>query len=90
LKELPSVIKNSIEAYIGCLSGAAMRSEYIETIEVAGFQEVSILEETTFPIKFMLNDPTANAIVQSLRIPLQDLNEVAESVVSIKVRALKP
>jgi len=28
LKELPDFIKNSIEAYIGCLSGAIMRDEY--------------------------------------------------------------
>ncbi len=28
LKELPEHIKNSIEAYIGCLSDAIMRDEY--------------------------------------------------------------
>ena len=36
LKELPDFIKNSIEAYIGCLSGAIMRDEYIGAIEAAG------------------------------------------------------
>lgn len=49
LKELPDVITNSIEAYIGCISGAIMKDEYIKTIQDAGFQDVRILDETYFP-----------------------------------------
>jgi len=29
VKELPEFIKNSIEAYVGCLSGAIMKDRYI-------------------------------------------------------------
>jgi len=35
LRELPKVIKESIEAYIGCLSGAIMKEEYLQKIEAA-------------------------------------------------------
>ena len=90
LKELPDFIKKSIEAYIGCLSGAIMRDEYIGTIKAAGFQEVSIIDETSFPIEGIANDPTAKAIIESLEIPPEKMKEVAGSVISIKVNGVKP
>jgi SAM-dependent methyltransferase len=90
LKELPEFIKNSIEAYIGCLSGAIMRDEYIEAIKAAGFQGVSIIDETSFPIDGFINDPTAKAIINSLGIRPETVNEVARSVISLKVNGVKP
>ncbi len=90
LKELPDFIKNSIEAYIGCLSGAMMRDEYLGAIKAAGFQEVSIVDETSFPIKWLANDPTAKTIIENLEIPAKEIEEVASSVISLKVYGIKP
>ena len=90
LKELPDFIKNSIEAYIGCLSGAIKKDEYLDAIKAAGFQEVSIIGETSFPIECMANDPTAKAIIKNLEIPPEEIKEVAGSVTSIKVYGVKP
>uniref|UniRef100_A0A7V0Z774 Arsenite methyltransferase n=1 Tax=candidate division WOR-3 bacterium TaxID=2052148 RepID=A0A7V0Z774_UNCW3 len=77
LKELPDFIKNSIEAYIGCLSGAIMKDEYIKTIKEAGFQDVKIIDETHFPIECMANDPTAKAIMENMKIPPEKISEIA-------------
>ena len=90
LKELPDFIKNSIEAYIGCLSGAIMRDEYLGAIKAAGFQEVGIVDETSFPIDCMANDPTAKAIIDNLVIPVEEVADLAKSVISIKVHGVKP
>ena len=90
VQELPDFIKNSVEAYVGCLSGAIMRDEYIEAIEASGFQEVKIIEETSFLIEFMANDPTAKAIMENLGVPLEQVKEVGDSVASIKVHGVKP
>ncbi len=90
LKELPDFIKDSIEAYIGCLSGAIMRDEYLEAIKTAGFQEVGIVDETFFPIEGMANDPTAKAIIKNLEIPMEEVKEATNSVASIKVYGVKP
>ncbi len=90
LKEPPDVIKHSIEAYVGCLSGAMMRDEYLGTIKEAGFQDVRIIDETVFPIECMANDPTAKAFVENLNIPLEKLEGIANSVISIKVYGVKP
>ncbi len=90
LKELPDFIKNSVEAYIGCLSGAILRDEYIGAIKAAGFQKVRIIDEKSFPIECMANDPTAKAIVENVNISPDKVKEVASSVTSIKVYAVKP
>ncbi|MDH5386776.1 MAG: arsenite methyltransferase [Candidatus Aminicenantes bacterium] len=90
LKELPDFIKSSIEAYIGCLSGAIMRDEYIGAVRAAGFQQVRIIDEASFPVEFLANDPTAKAIIEDLNLPPEKVKEVASSIVSIKVSGVKP
>jgi SAM-dependent methyltransferase len=92
LTEVPDSIKNSVEAYVGCISGAVMRDEYIETIKTAGFQEVKIINETSFPLELLTNDPAVKTIVENLKIPTEqkeDFLKFASSVVSIKVYAAK-
>ena len=90
LKELPAFIKNSIEAYVGCISGAILRDEYTSAIAAAGFRDVSIIDETPFPIDCIVNDPTAKAFIESFNIPLETIEEVAASILSIKVNGVKP
>jgi arsenite methyltransferase len=90
LKELPDFIKNSIEAYIGCVSGAQLKDEYLMAIKEAGFQDVKIMGETAFPLEFMANDPTAREIAKNLRIQSETVKEVADSIRSIKVYGVKP
>ena len=58
LRELPKVIKESIEAYIGCLSGAMMKDDYLQKIEDADFRDIKVVDETNFPVDFMADDPT--------------------------------
>jgi len=90
LKKLPDFIKNSVEAYIGCLSGAIMKDDYLNAIKAAGFKEVKIIDETSFPIELMASDSTAKALIEEMKIPVEKLKDVARSVVSIKVRGIKP
>jgi arsenite methyltransferase len=90
LKELPDFMKNSVEGYIGCLSGAIMKEEYLGLISAAGFHEVTILDETSFPIDYMANDPTAKAVLGGLQLPSEKANEIEVSVSSIKVYGVKP
>ncbi len=90
LKELPDFIRNSVAAYIGCISGALMKDEYIKMIREAGFQDVRVIDETVFPIECMTSDPTARAVIDKLNLPMDRIEDTAGSVVSIKVQAVKP
>ena len=90
LKELPEFIKDSIEAYLGCVSGAIKKDEYIAAVNAAGFQEVRIIDERSFPIESMANDPTARAVMDNLEIPLEEVKGIAGSVISINLYGIKP
>lgn len=89
LKELPQSLKQSIEAYIGCLSGAVMKDEYLQLISQAGFKDVLIQHQQAFPLDVLSNDPTADVILDAPKISHEDLQFVGSAVVSIKVSAGK-
>src|SRR5512139_3810554 len=89
LKELPVEIRNSVSAYVGCEAGAVTKKEYLEAVQAAGFEETKVLDETAFPSEFLANDPTVKEIVESLRLTREQAEDLAGSVVSIKVSAVK-
>ncbi|MFB3926596.1 MAG: arsenite methyltransferase [Syntrophales bacterium] len=91
LRPLADFIMNSIAAYIGCVSGAVTKDDYLGVMREAGFQEVRILEETTFSIDCLVSDPTARAIMESLNMTQEEVAKTMESAVSsIRVQAIKP
>jgi len=89
LRELPESIRENVEAYAGCISGAEIKDKYIELIQKAGFQEVRIIEEKTYPLEYIISESAAQEIVKSLDMSLAEVKEAANSVVSVKVSAEK-
>jgi arsenite methyltransferase len=90
LRELPAEIRNSVAAYTACVAGAETKENYLGAIRKAGFQKIQILEETVFPTEILANDPTAREIVENLNLSPRKAKELAQSVVSVKVSAVKP
>lgn len=45
LRSLPAEIRSASELYVGCVAGASLRSDYLRTIEEAGFREIAVLTE---------------------------------------------
>ncbi|MCZ7401843.1 MAG: arsenite methyltransferase [Candidatus Methanoperedens sp.] len=89
LKELPEPVRDSIEAYTGCIAGAMLKDEYIKTIKNAGFKDVQVLDEKNFPIDVVENDPIGKKVIEKLNMSIEDLDEIGKSVVSIRVQAKK-
>ena len=90
LKDLPPEIKNSVAAYVGCLAGATTKREYLEAIQAAGFEKTEVLGETTFPVEFLANDPVVRKATSNLKLSRERARDLASSVVSMKVSAVKP
>jgi arsenite methyltransferase len=90
LKELPEVIRKNVEAYVGCIAGAINKEEYLAAIEAAGFQEITVLSEDTYPLELMASDPIAQAICADLNLSAEGARDLSTSVASIKVSAVKP
>jgi ubiquinone/menaquinone biosynthesis C-methylase UbiE len=89
LRELPESVRKNVEAYAGCILGAEIKDKYIELIRKAGFQEVKIIEEKTYPLEYIISESATQEIVKSLDMSLEEVKEAANSVVSVKVSAEK-
>ena len=89
-KELPEFVKKSNKAYIGCLAGAIMKEEYLQIIRSVGFSEVNVVAESSFPVESLLCETAGPAAIENPRISTEQQKEVADSVLSIKVSAVKP
>ena len=90
LAALPEAVRNSVEAYVSCIAGAMRIDEYLRIIRDAGFKNVKIVEETTFPVDFITDDPTAQAIIKENNITQEAVNGFANSVLSVRVQATRP
>jgi len=88
LKELPAVFRSSIAAYIGCVAGAATKEEYLATIGAAGFQGVDVVNEVS--ARRVYDSATVQDFATNLGISSGTANEVAGSIISMQVRAVKP
>ncbi len=88
-KDLPDFVKESIDAYISCLAGAIKKDEYIGALRNAGFQEVEIMSERSFSLDLHSDDPIAKSIMENTKISREQLTEVADTIVSIKVKGVK-
>ena len=76
IKPLSEELKNSVEAYVGCVSGASMKDEYLQLMWDAGFENVGIVAESNYDVG--LGDMDEGLV-----------KEAYSSVVSVKVRAIK-
>ena len=72
-KDLPEDIKQSVEAYVGCLAGAIRKDEYLKSIMAAGFQDVKVISQSSYPVDAMF----------------KELKDAEDAVTSIKVSAIK-
>ena len=89
LKELPEAVKKNVEAYSSCISGAELKDKYLGLVKKAGFQEVKILQEKTYPLEFIISEPEAEEAINRLGMKQQEVGEVANTILSISVSALK-
>jgi arsenite methyltransferase len=72
-KDLPKNIRESVEAYVGCLAGAIKKDEYLKFMKIAGFQDVKIISQSSYPTDAMFDN----------------LEDARDAVASIKVSAIK-
>jgi len=73
VKDLTKALKESVEAYVGCLAGAIKRDEYLNLITMAGFQDVKVISESSYPVDAMF----------------ENFKDAENAIASIKVSAVK-
>jgi len=88
-RPLPSELIGSIDAYLGCVGGASLRGEYLETIEKAGFAEVRVERETRFADAVSPDDPQVQEAAERFEVSLEQVKEMLGAVTSLHVFARK-
>jgi len=89
-KMLPDFVLESIVAYVGCIAGASTKTGYLDAIRSAGFEDVTVMDESSFPLDCMINYPTGQAILLSLKGSAEEIKKLEGAISSIKVRGIKP
>jgi SAM-dependent methyltransferase len=88
-RPLPPAVIESIDAYLGCVGGASLRTEYLEIIAKAGFSEVRVDREAHFADALGLDDPRVQEVMDRLGISPEEAKTYAEAVTSLHVFARK-
>lgn len=90
LNPLPAALVESIGAYVGCVAGAVMKKDYLQAIREAGFEEMKIAGETTFPMSDLLAHPAVKEHFGQTDHLEETVGELSAAIASIKVSAVKP
>ncbi len=88
-RPLPAEILQSVDAYLGCVGGASLRSIYLRTIEEAGFREVRIVREARFADAIALDDPQVCEVMDRFGITLEQVKDYLDAVTSLHIFAVK-
>lgn len=88
-RALPAEVLQSIDAYIGCIGGASLRSEYLATIARAGFAEVRIDREAHFGDAIDFDDPPIREAMARMDISREEARGYADAVTSLQILAVK-
>jgi SAM-dependent methyltransferase len=86
---LPEAIRESAEVYTACVAGAMLREDYLREIRAAGFGNVEVVSERSFPADFVLEDAATLELIHKLNISRQELSEAIGSIISLNVKAVK-
>lgn len=89
IKPIPKKIMDSIEAYVGCISGAISKEGYLSGLKKAGFKDVKILDEAIYPFETVLTDPTTKQMMEGFNISPKEARDLTDSVASVKVAGVK-
>ena len=90
LGEMPLQIRDSVEAYVSCLSGAILRDDYLKLIEEAGFVDVAVTESRSFTIGDVVADDLVQEFVRQTGATTDELQAAAALFQSVRVSARKP
>jgi SAM-dependent methyltransferase len=67
LEPLPDEIKNSVEAYVGCIAGAVLIDDYLKMIKTAGFTGVKVVNDPEMKMAKVNDQPIFSVKIQALK-----------------------
>ena len=90
LGEVPPALRDSVEAYVACLSGAIMLDDYLRLLRQAGFANVAVTSEQRFDAEDILAQDLIAEFAQHGGVSEEEVREAATRFASVRVSARKP
>ncbi|MEE8389734.1 MAG: arsenite methyltransferase [Anaerolineae bacterium] len=101
--ELPQSVRSRLDAWAGCIAGALDESVYLDKIRAAGFERVEVVSRDYVPADQAMEEEEVQLVMAGPDGPVEgedakallaeasvSLNDLAQIVASIKVKAYKP
>ena len=89
LGDVPIAIRDSVDAYVACLSGAILKDDYLGLIREAGFEDVTVTESRSFTIGDVVADDLVVELSEQTGASTDELAEAAALFQSVRVQARK-
>ncbi len=86
LKELPQKIRNSLNAYVGCVAGAIPVEKYKSSVEAAGFKDIRVTRNS---VSGCSASDTQDPIIKATSACMEDKESIGDYVVSVYIEAYK-
>jgi SAM-dependent methyltransferase len=84
--DLPRVVRQDVEAYVGCIAGAMRRGPYFAAIEAAGFAPAEILRDVDF-LAAMGDEALPESLIATMRENHLRPEDLAGKVRAVTYRA---
>jgi len=66
-----------------------LKDDYIETIKRSGFKNISIANESVYPIGSLISDPEVKSAIKKYKLSRAQVRNYAKKVLSIKLSGIK-
>jgi arsenite methyltransferase len=86
---LPPQVQKSVEAWVGCISGAMLRDDYYAAIRNAGFDVVEEVASNSYGEMVVADSGLVARFAQEFGADEASVRRWASAVLSVKVRAVK-
>ena len=86
--ELPHVVEEDVEAYVGCIAGAMQREPYFAAVEDAGFHPAEIIKDVDY-LAALGEDALPDSLLETMREHGLRLQDLAGKVRSVTYRAVR-
>jgi ubiquinone/menaquinone biosynthesis C-methylase UbiE len=89
VRDIPPSLKESVDAYTACIAGALKKEDYLGAIAGAGFESVTVENETPYPTEWLMSDPDMAPMIEEAK--KQGFKDDGKPyVTSVKISANKP
>jgi hypothetical protein len=88
--EREKIRKTVRERYAGIAGGGNLKKEYLKSITAAGFRDVGIVEDSSFPVSCFSVDPVMKGFIEDLSVSPGAIEALEGSVSNVKECGVKP